>query len=47
MLVLAHHTPYVHVHLVVDLRREIAIVDRVTTVAQTTVLQSISLAEYV
>lgn len=47
MLVLTHHSSYVHVHFVIDLSREIAIIDCVATVAQATVLQSISLAEYV
>lgn len=39
MLVLSHHTSYVHVHLVIDLGREVAVVDRVTAVAQASVLQ--------
>lgn len=38
MLVFAHHPPDIHVHLVIDLRREIAIVHRVPTVAQAPVL---------
>lgn len=33
MLVLSHHPTYVHVHFVIDLGREIAIVHRVSAVA--------------
>ena len=33
MLVLSHHPPYVHVHFVIDLGGEIAIVHRVSAVA--------------
>lgn len=40
VLVLAHHPPDIHVHLVIDLRREIAVVDRVPTVAQAPMLRA-------
>lgn len=38
MLGLAHHPSYVHVHFVIDLGREIAIVHRVSAVAQPSML---------
>lgn len=38
MFMLAHHPPDIHVHLVIDLRREIAIVHCVSTVAQAPML---------
>lgn len=40
MLVLSHHPSDIHVHFVIDLRREIAIVYRVSTVAQTPMLNN-------
>jgi len=38
MLVLPYHPSNIHVHFVIDLCREIAIVHRVPTIAQTPVL---------
>jgi len=38
VLVLAHHPPDVHVHLVVDLRRQVTVVHRVPAVAQAPML---------
>jgi len=38
VLVLAHHPPNVHVHLVVDLRRQVTVVHRVPAVAQAPML---------
>lgn len=50
MFVLPHHSPDIHVHLVIDLTREISIIDGVSTVAESTMLQfrrlSISLKYY-
>lgn len=39
VLLLPHHPPDVHVHLVIDLRRQVPIVHRVPAVAQTPMLR--------